>query len=712
MNISKVIGLLIISSLTLLNQVSLSAKASKNALYGIPSSVAGQNYATSTNLQKILLSSSFQVVRAQTGSNTVTLVLINLIVLGTGFGAIAYFLILGVIRIEEDKVGIVIKKIDLNSSRKLPTGKIIATDGEAGIQAEILQPGVHHGYPRFRFTILKEDLVVIPQGEIALVIAQDGAPMAAERALGKAVPCNDFQDAKAFFDNGGEKGQQLSFLTTGTYRINTKLFTIITVANAPEYELKPEQLKPCVIPSDSVGIVTAHDGTPIPSGDIAGPIIEGHAKFQDPQKFIDNGGCRGLQQDLLPSGSWDINPWFAEVEKVPLVEIPNGTVGVVISHVGEIATKHSDDGLVDDGFKGVWRKTLKTGKHPINTKVMSVEIVPIHEIALDWRSDTRKSPSNYDSGLYSLNLRAQDGFAFNIEVTQVIKVPEESAPRMISRVGSPMLDGDGHPNHRPSGPLSAPKYTSIRNLVTRVLKPMVETHFRNSVQQYGALEFLDERSDRQKEALVEIREGLRHYGVEAVGTFLSEIDLPPDLEKTLTERKISEQKKKTYITQKEAEVEKQELVRLQEYTKIQKQFVQAEIAEQQAQAQRTREKAEVETLREKIAAFGAENYTAFQIMETISKNKMRLVPELSFDSSDNYGTTLLQWLVGSFLKSNTDKEENSSGLEASVNMIIPEEDKNNSGANNNSSKNSSMIETGLETQKNRDSNNEKEEADA
>ena len=584
----------------------------------------------------------------------------------TSFGV--YFLCS--VRIKEDQVGILTKKYQVKpfsppadtQELTVAMGWISVDEKAAGTQAKVLTPGIYF-YPRWQYEVLKQKLVVIPQGEIALVIAQDGASMKAGHTLGKIVPeCNSFQDGEAFMKNGGEKGPQLQFLTAGTYRINTNLFTIVTANNAELHGLVAEQLRPCIIPSDKVGIVTVHDGKPIPSGEIAGSIVEEHNKFQDPQSFLKNGGCKGLQQEVLPSGTWILNPWFAEVKKVPLVEIPPGAVGVVISHVGKQHPSGREE-LVDPGFKGVLKAPLRTGKHPINTEVMSVEIVPTHEVTLDWKTDTSKSPLNYDSQLKSLNLRSKDGFAFNIEVTQVIKVPEESAPRMISRVGSPQsVEVGKHSSHNVSGSSLGPKYTSIRNLVTRVLEPMIGNYFRNSVQQYGALEFLDERSDRQKEAVISIREGLVEYGVQSVGTYLNEIDLPPELEKALTERKIAEQQEKTYESQQKAEMAKQKLVHLEELTDIQQQLVRAEeglkIAELEAESQRVRGIVETDILRQEIDAFGPENYTAFKIVESLSKNNIKLVPDLSFDGKDNYGSLLLQWFMGNFLKPISQKQTN------------------------------------------------------
>jgi uncharacterized membrane protein YqiK len=68
--------------------------------------------------------------------------------------------------------------------------------------------------------------------------------------------------------------------------------------------------------------VTVFDGRPIPAGDLAGLMVSGHDSFQRPQAFIEAVGSRGLQEEVLLSGSWNLNSWFAHVEPVPLVEVP------------------------------------------------------------------------------------------------------------------------------------------------------------------------------------------------------------------------------------------------------------------------------------------------------------------------------------------------------------------------------------------------------
>src|SRR5204863_1080564 len=160
-------------------------------------------------------------------------------------------ILLGTVFIRERQVGIVVKKF---GSRSLPPGRFIALAGEAGYQAETLPPGLHFGYFRWQYRIIKALVTVVPQGEIALVLAADGAAIPPERILGKIVECDNFQDARKFLANGGEKGRQLGILTAGTYRINHALFNVITSHSASEHGMSSEQLALQRVEPDMVGI--------------------------------------------------------------------------------------------------------------------------------------------------------------------------------------------------------------------------------------------------------------------------------------------------------------------------------------------------------------------------------------------------------------------------------------------------------------------------
>jgi len=130
--------------------------------------------------------------------------------------------------IGEDESGLVIKRF----GRPLPSGRIIALEGEAGYQARMLPPGWHFGMWRWRYKVLRVPLVVVQPGEIATVVAADGDAIPADRVLAREVPCDRFQDAEAFLRKGGERGRQIALLTAGTYRLTASAMGFQTAVSA------------------------------------------------------------------------------------------------------------------------------------------------------------------------------------------------------------------------------------------------------------------------------------------------------------------------------------------------------------------------------------------------------------------------------------------------------------------------------------------------
>src|SRR4029434_10922926 len=194
-----------------------------------------------------------------------------------------------------------------------------------------------------------------------------------------------------------------------------------------------------------------------------------------------------------------------------MVESPIGYVGVVISYVGQahvdvsgVEFKHGD--LVDAGHKGVWVSPLYPGKHPINTRVMKIELVPTTNIVLN--RATRTEAHHYDEKLSSITVRSKDGFGFNLDVSQIIHVGALDAPKVISRVGS------------------------MQNLVEHVLQPIVGNYFLKWAQDYTVLDFLSARSQRQVEAAEHIRAALAAYDVQAIDTLIGDINPPAQLMQT------------------------------------------------------------------------------------------------------------------------------------------------------------------------------------
>jgi uncharacterized membrane protein YqiK len=562
-------------------------------------------------------------------------------------------LILGLVIIGERQVGIVVKKFSIKG-KTLPAGKLVALNGEPGYQADTLPPGWHLWYFPWMYSVQKVPVTVVPQGEIALVVALDGVSIPSERILGKVVKSDSFQNARAFLTGGGEKGRQLGILTAGVYRLNTALFNIITSRNAADYGISPEQIKIYRVEADKVGVVTTLDGRPIDEGEIAALFIAGHDNFQNAQKFIEMGGQRGLQEQILLSGSWNLNPWFVSVEQVPMTEVPIGSVGVVISYVGKAHQdvsgtdfKHGD--LVNQGHKGVWAQPLYPGKHPVNPRIMKVELVPTTNIVLNWAARTEQH--NYDTRLNSITVRSRDGFAFDLDVSQVIHIGALDAPRVISRVGA------------------------VQNLVDHVLQPLVGNYFRNAAQAYTVLDFLSARSERQKEAAEHIQRAIGLYDVQAIDTLIGNINPPGELMHTLTDRKIAEEQQKTYEVQQAAQTQRQQLVRETSIADIQNDLVKAErgvsIAELHAKSEIQRAMGEAESIRLRAQgeaegiratgqaqaeaykagaqAIGGQGYTAVQLMQIIGDKHVRIIPDITVSGGDK-GSNLVEAMLAIILQ--------------------------------------------------------------
>jgi len=337
---------------------------------------------------------------------------------------------------------------------------------------------------------------------------------------------------------------------------------------------------------------------------------------------------------------------------------------VVVSYVGrehlDVSGEDFTHGdLVERGRKGVWTEPLLPGKHPVNTRVMQVELVPTTNIVLNWA--TRTEAHKYDERLNPITVRSKDGFSFSLDVSQIIHIGMKAAPRVISRVGS------------------------MQNLVDHVLQPTVANYFRNSAQEVTVLEFLSARSQRQKEAFEDIRRAVEAYDVECIDTLIGDIVPPAELMKTQTDRKIADELQRTYDIQRQAQVKRQELERETAVANMQSEVVRSEqmvrITERQAQAAAEQAKGEATALRFRaqaeadaqrmhgeaeaaatkatgtakaeayrlgIEAVGGDAFTAMQIAGLFAEHQVRLVPDIAV-SGDGAGNGLATAMLGRLL---------------------------------------------------------------
>jgi len=188
--------------------------------------------------------------------------------------------------------------------------------------------------------------------------------------------------------------------------------------------------------------------------------------------------------------------------------VPIANVGVVVAYVGKegkdvTGATFEHGNLVSKGEKGVWVDPLDPGKYPINPILpIRSSMFPPPTWYLNWATG-KSEAHNLDANLSTITVRSGDGFKFNLDVSQIIHIPRNDAPKVIARFGD----------------MSA--------LVTQVLEPTIGNYFRNAGQGSDIIEFLKNRSIRQTEARDSISLALQEYNVGAVDTLIGDI-VPPD----------------------------------------------------------------------------------------------------------------------------------------------------------------------------------------
>jgi uncharacterized membrane protein YqiK len=273
---------------------------------------------------------------------------------------------------------------------KMPPGRVVATEGEVGIQADVLKPGLHLIKWPFEKVVRKVPLIEIGADEIGIIEAIDGEPMppgrifAPDRAQNAH---NNFQDPIAFIKQGGVKGIQLRTLPPGLWPIHPYLFRV-SVAKAT------------MVPQGKVGVVTAADGAPLDPGRLLGKAITDHRNFQDAEQFIASGGQKGPQVDILTPGVYriliqsgsmeggsEVKPGLFQVRLFDATVINENQIGLVEAldgaplnprdYVAESITGHDNfqDGhefIGKGGQRGPQKDILLPGTYYINPLLFKV----------------------------------------------------------------------------------------------------------------------------------------------------------------------------------------------------------------------------------------------------------------------------------------------------------------------------------------------------
>ncbi|HWT00384.1 MAG TPA: SPFH domain-containing protein [Pyrinomonadaceae bacterium] len=577
----------------------------------------------------------------------------------------------------------------------------IKRGGVKGIQLRTLPPGLWPIHPYlFRVSVAKT--TVVPPGKVGVITAADGAPLDAGRLHGKAISGHrNYQDAEQFISSGGQKGPQVEILTPGTYRILTNSVDLDDTNSIKPGLFNVRLFDATIISENQIGLVEALDGAPLDPRDYVATPVEGHDNFQDCNEFINRGGQRGPQKDILLPGTYYINPLVFKVILETAKEIAPGEVAVIVSNIGkdpgeeirrqmaakvrermereeqehveqaaarldklsdesrnvteiqedlmsgDPADRRLDEGaheayVVPEGYRGIQETVVGPGRYYVNTLAISPIVIPTTNQTVEWTAGEVNQSFN------PFEVISKDGFTMQLEVRVVFRVKPEDAPFMVAKIGS------------------------IDKLIQNVMHPLIDSIFRNQASESSAMAYLQNRHEEQERAEARVRAHLLKYHVDVVNVLICHIHLPAELMKTQTEKILAEQRQNMFDAQREAEEKRIQLEKITAQANNQKDLMAAtvgvEISGKRAEQRKAEAegeahyilatgKAEAEKVRlmgeaqgvaykEQVNALGPQGVALVETLKVIGEKGVRITPDVmatggSGDGAGGLGTLLL-----------------------------------------------------------------------
>jgi uncharacterized membrane protein YqiK len=495
----------------------------------------------------------------------------------------------------------------------------LANGGQKGPQVTILPDGEHRINP-YLFQVEIVDVIIVGEDEVGIVESIAGEPCERGRIFASPVDCDDYQNAEKFLNNKGQKGPQIRVLGPGNYRINTMLFKV-SIERIVD------------VAGGYIGLVTAMDGASIPDGRLLGKKIEGHLSFLDGEAFLNNGGEKGRQLEVMMPGKYRINTQLFKVNTNQLwTSINADEIGIVTVNEGrpimdasKIAAdevpldKHNNfqDAaafLALNGQKGLQIPVLRSGNYAINPWFASIEkvMMTVVEIGKCGVVTSYVGEKGEDTTDHKVNAKiVENGFKgiwkdplgpgkhpLNTKTYKVDMVPTNQITLSWADSRSHAHDLDANLKtitlrtadafsvsmdvnviiHIPmeNAPKVIANQGSVSSLISQVLEPAISSHFRNAAQYIKALDLYTQRKELQATAKEHIIEVLKEHFIDSKDTLIADVVLPTELTKIVSDKQIAEQEKITYRTQTEAEEQRKMLANMTAQADMQPKVVDSE----------------------------------------------------------------------------------------------------------------------------------------
>ena len=305
--------------------------------------------------------------------------------------------------------------------------------------------------------------------------------------------------------------------------------------------------------ADQVGIVTVHDGPTLSVGEIIAPAVGNdpsdkatyHSNFQDAERFLNAGGYRGRQLQVLVEGTYYINRLFATVELVPKTMVEVGT-SVSSSPTRVIrapicpARSTGTASWSARASEASGPSPLLPGKYAFNTYAGRVIVVPTTNFILKWNR-TEFGAHKYDENLAEVDLITKDAFEPALPLSVVVHIDYRKAPLVVQRFGD------------------------IQKLVEQTLDPMVSAYFKNVAQTRTLIQLIQDRAAIQQQSGLEMHDKFAAYNLELQEVLIGTPQAGKGGEKIqeiltqLRSRQVAIEQVETYNRQQSAAVKEREL---------------------------------------------------------------------------------------------------------------------------------------------------------
>jgi len=496
--------------------------------------------------------------------------------------------------IDQDEVGIVHKQF---FGKPLPTGQIIARDGEMGPQAEILGPGWHFGFYPFTYSVRIDRVITVPSGQVGFVTARDGQPLPENEMFAPAWDsAQDMLNPTIFLAKGGRRGPQTTILTPGTYRYNTALHEVTAI---PALQVAAGTV--VVIKSNSGKRWTAADG----QGDTVNgvPLV--------PRDHI------GVWSEPLTPGGYYLNT--------------NAYVPTVV----------------------------KTTQRTYTYQAASTPASKITPAAPAARAAVRAQPAAAASGNndWSVSVRSKDGFSFPVDVRVACAVEAKNAPYLVALLGNPDAvvqdDQEGEELEVLEARIILP---SIRAIFRNVAETMNALEFVNRRSEIEALvgQRITAELARYRVSCDGVYVGNIHLDASPAGQQLlatqTDREVAVNQEKLYTQQKQAEESRAKFVRAQEEAEQQRQLAAAEYKVKVEGENAKSQVvrAKGEAESQIIIGEGRAKAYKLLVETLGQQQVAQLELLKLVVEGKVQITPQVMVNGSGTGGTT--DALMGTILR--------------------------------------------------------------